>query len=86
MCPISINNTKNKEIEISRIENNLIEQNNTKQFIAKVPYTQTDDYGNEVTLYRKEWVTEENLTAQRELLQAQIDAIDSKLAKISELK
>ena len=48
----------------------------------KVPYTQTDEFGNEATFYRKEYVSVESLDEQIASLQAQIDALNEKKALI----
>lgn len=70
------------QYEVIKQEN----QQTNEQYIIKTPYTQTDDFGTEVTMYRKEFVTVAGLTNQKENLQAQIDAVEAKLEAIANLK
>ena len=52
----------------------------SETYELKVPYVITDDYGNEMTQYRKEVVTRTGLNAIKANLQSQLDAINSKLS------
>lgn len=60
--------------EVLKVENN-VPQNNPVQYFAKVPYTVKDEFGNESTLYRKEYFTVENYQAEIAKMQARLDAV-----------
>lgn len=60
--------------EVLKVENN-VPQNNPVQYYAKVPYTQTDEFGTTATLYRKEYFTVENYQAEIAKMQARLDAV-----------
>lgn len=60
--------------EVLKVENN-VPQNNPVQYYAKVPYTVTDEFGNSRELFRKEYFTVEDYTAQIAKMQARLDAV-----------
>ena len=71
-------------LEIKKVSIEVV-NNNPVRYEIKTPYEQTDDYGNVVTLYRKDQTTKENLESQKASFQTQIDKINEKLEQIAKL-
>ena len=63
-------------MEVYKIETN----REAGEYVFKIPYTATDDFGNEVTMYRKEETTKDDLLLNKEKAQGMINEGNAKIA------
>lgn len=63
-------------MEVYKIETN----REAGEYVFKIPYTATDDFGNEVTMYRKEEITKDDLLLNQQKAQSMIDEGNAKIA------
>ena len=63
-------------MEVYKIETN----REAGEYVFKIPYTATDDFGNEVTMYRKEETTKDDLLLNKEKAQGMINESNAKIA------
>lgn len=72
-----------KNIEITKIPRTDAEVDNSV-YIAKVPVTETDDFGNEYTYFKKQEINKEALLTEKDTITARLSQIDMQLAKCEE--
>lgn len=69
-------------IEVKKIEEEFVD--GITRYEAKIPYTITDDFENEITMYKKETITTQGLQVIKDRLLTDIEAVDEKLQGIAD--